>query len=137
MPWVEGQEGLELLRGVVELGFAVIGLPDQEARAWRVGGIRVPRDDLPEPGAGLFVPAPVQLLLADLIQLFRRKDRRGAGLEPSAAAQEEKERRQAERRNATGVSAHEKSPLHIPAAVDKSQVETGISRLTCQWRRRI
>src|SRR5437899_963749 len=109
MPWVEGQEGLELLRGVVELGFAVIGLPDQEARARRVGGIRVPRDDLPEPGAGIFVPAPVQLLLAELIQLFRRKDRRGAGLEPSAAAQEEKERRQAERRNAAGVSAHEKS----------------------------
>src|SRR6266850_1359484 len=86
---IEGQERFELLRGLVEVGLAIVRLADQEARARRVRRVRVALDDLAELLARLRVALLVQLGLADLIELLGGKDRRRLRFEPRAAGREQ------------------------------------------------
>src|SRR6266705_1886161 len=82
----EPHERLELLDGLVELRLAIIGLADQEARARRVGRVRVALDDLLEVLAGRVVALRGQLLLSGRVELLGGEDRRRGGPEPAAAA---------------------------------------------------
>src|SRR5207248_5802190 len=70
VPRIEGEERLELLRGLVEVGLAIVRLADQEARAWRVGRVRMPLDDLAELLPRLRVAFLGELGLAEPIELF-------------------------------------------------------------------
>src|SRR5438132_6997311 len=87
----ERHERLELLDGLVELRLAIVGLADQEARARRVGRVRVALDDLLEVVAGRVVAFRGQILLPGRVELLGGKDRRRGGPEPAAAAREQEQ----------------------------------------------
>src|SRR5213594_3827554 len=87
----EPHERLELLDGLVELRLAIIGLADQEARARRVGRVRVALDDLLEVLAGRVVALRGQLLLSGRGELLGGEDRRRGGPEPAAAARDQEQ----------------------------------------------
>src|SRR5207302_7571352 len=93
---VEGQERFELFDRLVELALAEVRLADEEARARRVGGIRVAGHDVLEPAARVLVATPREVLLAETVELFGREDGLRPGAERCAAAEAE-ERREADR----------------------------------------
>src|SRR3989442_4433420 len=86
MAGVGAHERLELLDGLVELRLAIIGLADQEARARRVGRVRVALDDLLQVLAGRVVALRGQLLLSGRVELLGGEDRRPGGAESASAA---------------------------------------------------
>src|SRR5262245_11094625 len=84
MARVEGQERLEFLDGLVELGIAVEGFAEQEARPRRVGGIGMAFDDLREGLPCVLVPLVVQKRFTLRIELLGGQNGSGLRLQPTA-----------------------------------------------------
>src|SRR5687767_12351606 len=106
---IEGEERLELLHRLVELRFPVECLADQEARARRPRRVRMPLGDLAEGLARLRVTAPLQLLLADRVELVGRQDgHRGRAQVCAAAGQSQQRAREEKTSYRSGEHPHEK-----------------------------
>src|SRR5438034_1380675 len=122
MPWEEGQEGLELTRRLVEFPLSVVGLADEEPPLRRVRRVRMSLDDLSEVLSRFVVPLVVQLGLAELVELFRRQDRRRRGPEHTAAARDEQQADQEDARANRKVPWHRNWPIHIAHSKGKSRL---------------
>src|SRR5262245_7279363 len=83
---VERHERFELFDGLVELALAILGLADQEARAWRVRRVRMALHDPRVVVACLGVLPLLERLVAEAGELVGRQDRRWRRTQPGAAA---------------------------------------------------
>src|SRR2546426_3158727 len=140
MPWEEGQEGLELTRRLVEFPLSVVGLADEEPRLRRVRRVRMSLDDLSEVLSRFVVPLVVQLGLAELVELFRRQDRRRRGPEHTAAARDEQQADQEDARANRKVPWHRNWPIHIAHSKGESRLSrakpSGV-RYACPMKRKL
>src|SRR6266540_5292511 len=110
MAWIEREEGLELLDGLVPFALPIIGFPAEETGARSVRRLGVPLDDLLERRARVLVAVPVQLLLALRVEIGGGQQRLrtllevvGHGRTPS----EEDEQRHQRRGNRGEVETHQ------------------------------
>jgi hypothetical protein len=77
----EGEKGLELLDGLVELPLAIVRLADEEARPGSIAGLRMSLDHLAERQTRVLVPLLGHLELARRVQLGGGRERRRPRLE--------------------------------------------------------
>src|SRR5262249_45898056 len=119
---VEGHEGLEFLDRLVELRLAIVRLAHEEARARRVGRVRVSFHDLEEGRPRLGVAPLAHLVLTDLVELLGGKDRCRRALQPAgqlaASAREEEEPDEEE------PAQHRRETYHIRPGKRPDQART-------------